>query len=87
MTLTDFFLAKGAVLDLSGGWGVQPPSGASQPSKFVIPHPENIVKISQKYIADPSLVFTQLIEYCKGDITESPECTTESRDCSEKLFC
>ena len=37
------------VLDLSG----LTPSGASQPPKFVLT-PEKIVKIRQKYIADPS---------------------------------
>ena len=33
------------------GWGFNPP-GASQPPKFVLT-PKKIVKISQKYIADP----------------------------------
>ena len=42
-----------SVLDLSGRGGTPPPpSGASQPPKFVLT-PEKILKISQKYIADP----------------------------------
>ena len=56
-----------AVLDLSSGQGVRgfnpppPPSGASQPLKFIF-NPQKIVKISEKYIADPYLIFPQ-IEY------------------------
>ena len=41
------------VIDLSGGWGVQPPSGASKTPKFSFTPPEKIVKNSQKYIPDP----------------------------------
>ena len=44
-----------------GGWGFNP-SGASQPPKFVFNPPQKKVKISQKYIDDPPLVFPQ-IEY------------------------
>ena len=50
------------MINLSGVGGFNPSSGASQAPKFVLT-PEKIVKISQKYIADPPLVFPQ-IEYC-----------------------
>ena len=45
------FVLLNSVLDLSKGWGVYPP-GASQPPSLYWP-PKKIVKISQKYIADP----------------------------------
>ena len=50
------------MLDLSGGGG-----GAQPPSLF---WPPKKVKISQKYIADPPLVFPQ-IEYWSGMLTRS----------------
>ena len=58
-----FILKKGtnpsSVLDLTGGLT---PSGASQPPPGLYWPPEKIVKICQKYISDPPLVFPQ-IEY------------------------
>ena len=51
-----------AVLDLSGGWGFNPPLVSLNPQVCFDPSPEKIVKISQKYIADPPPVFPQ-IEY------------------------
>ena len=47
-----------AVLDFSAGWGVKIPYGSSKP-------PETIVKINQKYDADPYLVFQQIVYWTR----------------------
>ena len=55
MEVRKYYWYRCPELDLSGGgWGFNP-SGASQPPKFVLT--PQIVKISQKYIVDPSSGF------------------------------
>ena len=41
-----------------GGWGFNPPLVPLNPQVCI--NPEKIVKISQKYIADPPLVYPQI---------------------------
>ena len=44
-----------------GGWGLTLPLWCLSTPKFVLPPPpEKIVNVSQKYIADPPLIFPQI---------------------------